>query len=377
MLIEIHMLKNYPPTNLNRDDSGMPKTCLFGGVQRGRISSQCLKRSWRKSELFENEIGKENLGIRTRQLPLLIGEKLREKGVVEDFIGVASKKLSGIGNKEGKENAKGTFTTQIAFYSQKDLEAITDVVYGFITKAKDIKGFEKINPKEFEEKLTGFRPVTLDIALFGRMITSNAFADINASMQVAHAISTNRVTMESDFFTAMDDMISGKKQDELGAAMMDDVDYDSCCYYTYASLDTDALKNNMELVENREELIKVTIPAILNTMALSNPSGKQNTFAGHSFPSSVLVECKSKKVPLSYANAFVKPAKAFGNVDLVEDSIDKLLKEVDCMCADYNLPVDGRFWFCSSKYNRAMDGEIAVNCKSFQSLVEHVSTLVG
>ena len=45
MLIEIHMLKNYPPVNLNRDDSGAPKTCFFGGVQRGRISSQCLKRS--------------------------------------------------------------------------------------------------------------------------------------------------------------------------------------------------------------------------------------------------------------------------------------------------------------------------------------------
>ena len=66
MLYEIHMLKNYPPTNLNRDETGAPKTCLFGGVTRGRISSQCLKRSWRMSPTFREEIGEEYIGIRTR-----------------------------------------------------------------------------------------------------------------------------------------------------------------------------------------------------------------------------------------------------------------------------------------------------------------------
>ena len=69
MLIEIHMLKNYPPTNLNRDDTGAPKTSVFGGVSRGRISSQCLKRSWRTAPLFQEAVGTENLGVRTRKLP--------------------------------------------------------------------------------------------------------------------------------------------------------------------------------------------------------------------------------------------------------------------------------------------------------------------
>ena len=66
MLIEIHMLKNYPATTLNRDDSGAPKTCYFGGVQRGRISSQCQKRSWRTSPLFAML---ESQGWRSRALP--------------------------------------------------------------------------------------------------------------------------------------------------------------------------------------------------------------------------------------------------------------------------------------------------------------------
>jgi len=76
MLIEVSMLKNYGPTNLNRDDAGMPKTCEFGGVTRGRISSQCLKRTWRKSELFVSAVGTDNLGIRTREMPTLVCDKL-------------------------------------------------------------------------------------------------------------------------------------------------------------------------------------------------------------------------------------------------------------------------------------------------------------
>ena len=110
MLLEIHMLKNYPSTNLNRDDTGTPKSCLFGGIQRSRISSQCLKRSWRTSPLMQHEL-KNHLGIRTRKLPELICQKL--KGVVEDsYLPLIQKKLSGIGNKNSKETNSG-ITNQI------------------------------------------------------------------------------------------------------------------------------------------------------------------------------------------------------------------------------------------------------------------------
>ena len=98
MLYEIHMLKNYPPTNLNRDDTGAPKTCLFGGVMRGRVSSQCLKRSWRTSPSFRAEIGDENLGIRTRKLPVLVAEKLVAMGVSQEFADAIQPRLTGIGN---------------------------------------------------------------------------------------------------------------------------------------------------------------------------------------------------------------------------------------------------------------------------------------
>ena len=79
MLYEIHMLKNYPATNLNRDETGAPKTCEFGGAIRGRISSQCLKRTWRTSQIFNELVGTDNLGVRTRTLPELVAAKLRER----------------------------------------------------------------------------------------------------------------------------------------------------------------------------------------------------------------------------------------------------------------------------------------------------------
>ena len=109
MLYEIHMLKNYPPVNLNRDDSGAPKTCFFGGVQRGRISSQCLKRSWRTSETFQTL---ESYGVRTRYMPELVGKRLAEMGVAPDYIEIAEKKLTGIANKSGSENKKGKYTVE-------------------------------------------------------------------------------------------------------------------------------------------------------------------------------------------------------------------------------------------------------------------------
>mgnify|MGYP002748631384 CR=1 FL=1 len=124
MLIEIHMLKNFGPTNLNRDEAGTPKTCMFGGVERGRISSQCLKRSWRKSDVLQNEIGWKNLGVRTRKLPELVGRRLLEDGVDAALAEAAVKKISGFGNKDGKENAKGGSTAQIVFYSQEDIDAV-------------------------------------------------------------------------------------------------------------------------------------------------------------------------------------------------------------------------------------------------------------
>ena len=373
MLYEIHMLKNYPPTNLNRDDTGAPKTCLFGGVMRGRVSSQCLKRSWRTSPSFRAEIGDENLGIRTRKLPVLVAEKLVEMGVTQEFADAIQPRLTGIGNKEGKETKDGNATAQVIFYANEDIAAVAETVKALLENCKTVKDVQKLKAKDIQAAVTGadVRPVTLDIALFGRMVTSDAFRDVEASMQVAHAISTNKVSVESDYFTAMDDMLSGSSMDELGAAMIGDVDFNSSCYYVYASVDTDALAENLKYADNADEIVRKTIPALLRAMAFTDPSGKQNSFAGHVLPSVVMVECKEKKIPTSMVNAFVEPVGKGG--DLVKRSAEKLADEVDMTAWNFGLEVRERLWFCVDKYDVKPETATKV-CATFPDLVEAVAS---
>ena len=372
MLYEIHMLKNYPPTNLNRDDTGAPKTCLFGGVMRGRVSSQCLKRSWRTSPSFRAEIGDDNLGIRTRKLPVLVAEKLVEMGVTQEFAEAIQPRLTGIGNKEGKETKDGNATAQVIFYAKEDITAVAVTVKDLLDKCKTVKDVQKLKAKDIQAAVTGadVRPVTLDIALFGRMVTSDAFRDVEASMQVAHAISTNKVSVESDYFTAMDDMLSGSSMDELGAAMIGDVDFNASCYYVYASIDTDALEENLKYADNAEDIVRKAIPALLRAMAFTDPSGKQNSFAGHVMPSVVMVECKEKKIPTSMVNAFVEPVGKHG--DLVKQSAEKLAAEVDMTARNFGLEVKERLWFCVDKYDVKPKTATKV-CATFPELVESVS----
>ncbi|HEX9640777.1 MAG TPA: type I-E CRISPR-associated protein Cas7/Cse4/CasC, partial [Candidatus Krumholzibacteria bacterium] len=83
--IEMHALRSFPPSNLNRDDLGTPKTAVFGGVRRLRISSQCLKRTWRMSEHFRGAFAEEQLGVRTDRL---VGEVFK---VIEDSLDEASR----------------------------------------------------------------------------------------------------------------------------------------------------------------------------------------------------------------------------------------------------------------------------------------------
>lgn len=190
MLYEIHMLKNYPPVNLNRDDTGAPKTCMFGGTMRGRISSQCLKRTWRTSELFRTEVGEDNLGVRTRRFPVLVGEKLKEMGVAPEYVEAVIPRLTGFGNKDGKETKDGIATAQVIFYAPEDINAAAAVVKSALDTCKNVKDVEKLKAKDLQSAVEGAnaRPITLDIALFGRMVTCDAFRDVEASMQVAHSL---------------------------------------------------------------------------------------------------------------------------------------------------------------------------------------------
>lgn len=194
-------------------------------------------------------------------------------------------------------------------------------------------------------------------------------------MQVAHAISTNKLNMESDYFTAMDDLLSGDTMEESGSGMIGETDYNASCYYIYASLDTDILRENLQYTPDSEALICKAIPALIRTMALTNPSGKQNSFAGNILPSAILVECKEEKVPVSMVNAFAKPVKPEkdNDGDLILGSIQRLCTEVDSIQCSFGLSVSRRLWFCQDRYAQRPESDCVV-CSTLPELLQAVAT---
>ncbi len=306
MKIELHMLQNFAPSCLNRDDSNAPKDCEFGGYRRARISSQCLKRATRQHPLFAEIVGSAP-GIRTRRLISEVAQGLVDKGMDEQGAEQAASAVVTL--LVGKKSSDGR--TAVAFYcSPEEIQRIIEATYdarqelsegGDGAKAK--KSREKA-AKELAKALTKeFRTsaAAADVALFGRMVAERTDLNIDAACQVAHAISTNRAAMEMDFFTAVDDL---QPEEEPGAGMMGTVEFNSSCFYRYAMVDLPQLKENLA---DDAELATRTVEAFLRASVAAIPTGKQNSMAAQNPPACVLAVVRRSGMPWSLANAFERP----------------------------------------------------------------------
>lgn len=377
MLIEIHMIKNFASTNLNRDDSGSPKTCVFGGTPRSRISSQCLKHNWR--EYMRSNFDEQNFGIRTRKLPERIADEFKEMGYPTEYtdeikkaivsLGKKEKKSSGTDGDETKNEKDSTTTAQIVFYAPNDIEALKNIIKDKLGECKSPKDVKKVlSDIEAEVAKCKDRAVSVDMALFGRMVTSKAFNNIEASVQVAHAIGTTKAIAESDYFAAIDDWLGN----DSGAAMLGDTDYNSACYYYYISLDVDKLADNLRYNSNKDELIKKLIPSFVEAIAFADPTGKQNSFASHPLPSALLIECKDNKIPVSLANAFEKPVKADKDGGVITQSVERVKSYVEKQDKLFGLPFTKRCWFTTETNIKFSDNK-TINCESFKEVLDELS----
>lgn len=380
MLVEIHMLQNHAPSNLNRDDTGSPKDCVFGGVRRSRISSQALKRAIRRSEVFQEALTEAGFGVRTRQLPKQVKKILLERGLSEEMAEIGAIKASGFGTKSGKEQ-KVPETAQMMFLTPQDIETVAEVIFIAAEEAGTPAAFKKVAAKDLQAKAKddGWRPITPDVALFGRMITSDAFRDVASSLQVAHALSTHKMEHEFDYFTAVDDLLDPMaSEDEKGAGMIGDIEFNSATYYKYFSIDLHGFIANLTGSEAPDEqaeaveLAQITASAFLQAAVFSTPSGKQNTFAAHQLPDAILVEVRGQKSPVSYANAFVKPIQTRSGEDLVENSIRGLKTHVEQVTKKFSLRSKGRFWLTTREVQ--IDG--AQSCETVDDLLAGVSDAI-
>lgn len=342
MLVQMHFLQNYAPANLNRDDTNAPKDAVFGNVRRGRISSQCLKRSIRRSPIFRAAFeGDGLLGMRTKLLPELMREALREQGVDEATVEAILRRVPEIGRESTKRSAKEegdedettpreaeSATRQLIFIGRDEIPRLAQRLWQ-IYQGYDARKWAKTKIDEITKALGASLPRSVDIAMFGRMTTSSAFEDVQAAVQVAHAISTHALVQEFDYYTAVDDL-SG----ESGAGMIGDVEFNSSTYYRYLNVHWE------QLVANLGDDIPVARKAVLvllEAAAKAYPSGKQNAFAAFNLPDVVLVEVMHDNLPVSYANAFLKPARPSGDQSLMDASVAQLSDYMNRVIPVYSL----------------------------------------
>ncbi|NLX43894.1 MAG: type I-E CRISPR-associated protein Cas7/Cse4/CasC [Chloroflexi bacterium] len=320
MFVEVHILQSFVPSNLNRDDTGSPKDCEFGGTRRARISSQCLKRAIRRNPVFAATTG-QPLADRTRQLSAAIQERITELGDHELVTRVADN--IALGWIDGRVEPKSRGLNKGRLLKLDDRRRIPAQLY--VSKAELATMAELI--REHWSALVGEKaqaakarsrviatilkqyPVTTgapDLALFGRMMASRPELGRNAACQVAHALSTHRVAMELDFYTSVDDL---QPTEELGASMMGVTGYDSACYYRYARIDWEQLLTNLE---GDLELALKTVEAFIRASHEAVPTGKQNSSAAYNPPSVVGVVVRKGGMAWNLANAFEQAVRSEG-----------------------------------------------------------------
>ncbi len=342
MLLELHLIQNFAPANLNRDDTNAPKDCDFGGFRRARISSQCLKRALRDtfSQSLGDLIPNNNLAVRTNQLVNEVVKRLQEQGkldeqsraIVEMVLESVKLKV-----KEGSKTAYLLFLgkeeiNRLVALCEEHWETLVKLIPDSANKpdagakkdkakGKDKEAKEAL-PKEISSAMSNLMDggKAVDLALFGRMLADLPEKNIDAACQMAHAISTNKVSTEFDFFTAVDDLANA--HDQQGAGMLGTIEFNSACFYRYANIDIEQLNSNLG---KDQDLTLKSLEAFVRGSIQAIPTGKQNSMAAQNPPSFVMVVLRKSGL-WSLANAFLKPVrvKQDAHLDLATESTKAL-----------------------------------------------------
>lgn len=315
--LDINIVQPLPPNNVNRDDTGTPKTAVYGGVTRARISSQALKRAVR-SHFRDNGVAVGDLGRPTRQVEALLADAVRAKDPEADADALGKALWKAVKSTKDKENAASAEgdgqKSYLVFFSNRQVEALADLA---VASDGDI---DKKEARRIASADNG-----MELALFGRMVADAPEINVDAAVQVAHAISTHGVELESDYFTAMDQFV-----DDPGAAMIGDIGFSSSAMYRYASVNVGELSSNL----GDDDAVRKAVGAFVESFIASMPSGKQNTFANVTLPDAVLVVLRKGR-PLSLAGAFERPISAGHSEGYIERSCAAL--------ADYDKQLQDNF----------------------------------
>lgn len=298
-LIELHVLQSFPVSCLNRDDVGSPKSAIFGGVSRARISSQCLKRAIRE---MAKEMSPELFsGQRSRLIITPLAEALKKHGVTDPRATEIAKQIGDhLATTDEAAAKKGELKVKtLMFLSPSEIETMATALADIVKKDPKAKDIEKTVTKAC--KAAELKDAA-DIAIFGRMVASDHSLTLEGAGMFSHALSTHRADNDIDFFSAVDDLQS---QDEAGAGMTGTVEFTSATYYRYAALNLDLLKQHLAALTADE--FKSVVTTFLKAAVLAVPNARKNSMNAHTLPAFVLGMVKDKGQPIQLINAFEKP----------------------------------------------------------------------
>lgn len=321
---QLHLLTAYPPSNLNRDDLGRPKSAVMGGSNRLRIASQALKRAWRTSDLFQEALA-GHIGTRTKEMGRTTFDQLVEKGmdtkkswktartIAKQFGKIKGKEKDDDAWKEAekaedpdKEKQRLLEIEQLAHFDPTEIEAIKSLTNKLASEDR--------MPEEDELGLLREKTTAVDVALFGRMLAASTRYNIDGSTQVSHAVTVHPVAVEDDFFTAVDDL--NRSEEDMGAGHMGETEFGAGLYYLYICIDRELLRKNLD----DDALAQRAIRGLVEASALVSPTGKQNSFASRVRASYILCETGDQQ-PRNLAVAFLEGIK---DRDLLKKSIKRL-----------------------------------------------------
>lgn len=285
--IDFHVLQTVPPSCVNRDDTGSPKTAVYGGTVRARVSSQAWKHAMRRE--FERIFPSGQLGARTKHIVGFVSEEIKALSPEANAEELAKRILTAAGLKI-KDTDKGT--DALFFMSRAQARMLAQMAVDHPEKLKDKVDTAVVAALREEP--------SIDMVLFGRMVADDPSLNYDAAAQVAHCISTHTVHNEFDYFTAMDDR---SPEDNAGAAHLDTTEYNSSTLYRYATV------NAVELLKHLHEDTPSVIRGFAEALICSMPTGKQNSFANRTLPSDVYVAVRTDQ-PVNFAPAFEKAVRA-------------------------------------------------------------------
>lgn len=366
-IVDIHVLQTVPPSNINRDDTGSPKSAIYGGKRRARVSSQAWKRATR--DAFEEVLDRSELGVRTKRVVELVGDEITKQApdLKESALELAEKVINaaGIKTKAARKKDEPNESGYLLFLSRRQVENLAELA---VSAARD-SGEERPEPDKGEAKRRARQEHSVDVALFGRMVADVTDLNVDAAVQVAHALSVHAVDNEFDYFTAVDDHKRADVDEDAGAGMIGTVEFSSSTMYRYATVDVDRLQDNL----GNGDVCRRAVEAFVRAFVSSMPTGKQNTFANRTLPDAVLVVVRDTQ-SINLVGAFEEPVDGRGNGGRITAAAERLAAQGEEVRQAYGQEPVAAWWF---GFDRAASLDRLGSRSTFDATVTELGALVG